>query len=131
MASLDNSGLWLNPPMLNPDDIQLLCQRMYPAFLKSVVTCEQFFPLDIRFGRPSTTDEWEKLRREITTLAKGKVGYRIEWAETNTRRWGRQKFPQRDWFDVCDAAPARGARSAAGARCSPGLTPDLAGTAAD
>ena len=85
--------------MLNPDDIQLLCQRKYPAFLKSVVTCEQFFPLDIRFGRPSTTDEWEKLRREITTLAKGKLGYRIEWAETNTRRWGRQKFPQRVWFE--------------------------------
>src|SRR5436309_330696 len=88
-----------HPPMLNADDIQRLCQRKYPAFLKSVITGERFFPLDIRFGRPSTTDEWEKLRREITALAKGKVGYRIDWAETNTRRWGRQKFPERVWFE--------------------------------
>lgn len=85
--------------MLKPDDIQRLCQRKYPAFLKSVVTGEQFFPLEIRFGRPSTTGEWETLQREISALAKGNLGYRIEWAETNTRRWGRQKFPERVWFE--------------------------------
>jgi len=85
--------------MLSPDDIQRLCQRKYPAFLRAVVTGEQFFPVEVRFGRPSTTDEWEKLRGEISALAQGKVGYRIEWAETNTHRWGRQKFPERVWFE--------------------------------
>ena len=86
--------------MLHPDDIQRLCQRKYPAFLKSVVTGAPFFPLEIRFGRPSTSDEWEKLRQETAALAGGRLGYRIEWIETNTRRWGRQKFPERVWFET-------------------------------
>jgi hypothetical protein len=85
--------------MLSPDDIERLCQRKYPAFLRAVVTGQPFFPLEIRFGRPSTTEEWEKLRCEISSLAKGNLGYRVEWTETNTRRWGRQKFPDRVWFE--------------------------------
>jgi hypothetical protein len=85
--------------MLHPDDIARLCQRKYVAFLKSLVTGAPFFPLEIRFGRPSTTEEWETLRREINALAEGNLGYRIEWMETNTRRWGRQKFPERVWFE--------------------------------
>lgn len=85
--------------MLNPDDIQRLCQRKYPAFLKSIVTGEPFFPVDIRFGRPSTSDDWNKLQREISALANGNLGYRIEWSEANTRKWGRQKFPERVWFE--------------------------------
>ncbi len=85
--------------MLHPDDIARLCQRKYAAFLKSIVTGEPFFPLEICFGRPSTTEEWETLRREINALTEGDLGYRIEWTETNTRRWGRQKFPERVWFE--------------------------------
>jgi hypothetical protein len=88
--------------MLSPDEIQRLCERKYPAFLSSLVSGERFFPLEIRFGRPSTTDEWEKLRGDISTLARANIGYRIEWAETNTRRWGRQKFPTRVWFECED-----------------------------
>jgi len=85
--------------MLHPDDIARLCLRKYPGFLASVAAGEGFFPLEIRFGRPSTTAEWEALRIEIGALAAGDLGYCIEWAETNTRRWGRQKFPQRVWFE--------------------------------
>lgn len=85
--------------MLSPDDIARLCGRRYPLFLASIVTGTPFFPLEIRFGRPATTNEWETLRREITALAGRHLGYRIEWAETNTRRWGRQRFPQRVWFE--------------------------------
>ena len=85
--------------MLHPDDISRLCQRKYTAFLKSVATGEPFFPLNIRFGRPSSTAEWDRLQTEITALAESSLGYRIEWGETNTRRWGRQKFPERVWFE--------------------------------
>src|SRR5262249_42295755 len=91
--------LFALPFMLRPDDIARLCQRKYPAFLKSVVTGDAFFPLEIRFGRPSTTEEWNTLRREITALAQANLGYRVKWDETNTRRWGRQKFPRRVWFE--------------------------------
>ena len=60
--------------MLHPDDIARLCQRKYPAFLKSFVTGEAFFPLEIRFGRASPTEEWDTLRREITALADANLG---------------------------------------------------------
>jgi hypothetical protein len=86
--------------MLSSVDIQRLCQRKFPAFLKALVTGEQFFPLDVRFGRPSTTDEFEKLRAEIASLTTDAHGYRIEWSEKNTRKWGRQKLPERVWFET-------------------------------
>lgn len=85
--------------MLSPDDIRRLCERKYPAFLRSEVTGEPFFPLRIRFGRPSSTDEWEKLQSEITALAQAGLGYEIEWIETNTRRWGTQRLPDRVYFE--------------------------------
>lgn len=85
--------------MLSPNDIQRLCRRKYPAFLKAVVTGAHFFPLKIRFGRPSTAEEWDKLRTEVAALAKGQLGYRIQWTETRTRRWGLQRLPERVWFE--------------------------------
>ena len=84
--------------MLSPDDIRLKCERKYVAFLRSIVANESFFPLDIRFGRPSSTAEWETLTAEITALSQGNPHYSIDWEETNTRRWGRQKLPVRVWF---------------------------------
>ena len=85
--------------MLSPDDIRTLCARKYPAFLRSVVTGEPFFPLKVPFGRPNTGEEWRKLDAEITALAQGTLGYRIEWEHINTRLYGRQQLPQRVWFD--------------------------------
>ncbi len=84
--------------MLNPDDIRSLCQRKYPAFLRSIVVGGQFFPLKIPFGRPSPTEAWSKLSAEITALVQADLGYTIDWAEVNTLRWGRQQLPQRVWF---------------------------------
>jgi len=84
--------------MLSPDDIRLKCERKYVAFLRSITTNEPFFPLDIRFGRPSRTDEWETLTAEITALSQRTPDYSIDWEEVNTRRWGRQKLPVRVWF---------------------------------
>ncbi len=85
--------------MLHPDEIRRLCLRKYPAFLRAIIMEKGFFPLEIPFGQPSTTDEWEKLRRDIRTLAQDDIGYRIEWSEINTRRWGKQKLPRRVWFE--------------------------------
>ena len=85
--------------MLSPDDIRVLCARKYPAFLRSVVTGEPFFPLKVPFGRPTSSTEWSKLNAEITALAQSNLGYRIEWEHINTRLYGRQQLPQRVWFD--------------------------------
>ena len=85
--------------MLSPSDIRALCQRKYPAFLRSLLTKEPFFPLKVPFGRPTSSEQWEKLQTEITTLANASLGYRIEWQDVNTRLYGRQRLPQRVWFD--------------------------------
>jgi hypothetical protein len=85
--------------MLSPDDIRAMGIRRYPSYLRALVMAEAFFPLKIPFGRPSTSDEWPRLQKEITALATGTVGYRIEWTTVNTRRWGEQRMPERVWFD--------------------------------
>lgn len=84
--------------MLSQDDIRQLCERKYRAFLRSVITDEAFFPLDVRFGRPSPTADWDILVREIKALSDGPPRYTIDWEEVNTRRWGRQRLPVRVWF---------------------------------
>lgn len=87
--------------MLSPDDIRTACRKKYPAFLRALVTGETFFPLEIRFGRPSTTAAWTTLQSEISALAlaQSDFGYRIDWTEINTRQWGRQRLPERVWFE--------------------------------
>lgn len=85
--------------MLSPDDIRGACQRKYPAFLRAAITGEAFFPLEIRFGRPSTTAAWQTLQTEISALAQPGAGYRIDWTDVNTRQWGRQRLPERVWFE--------------------------------
>lgn len=85
--------------MLSPDDIRAMGLRKYPSYLRALALGEEFFPLKIPFGRPSASDEWPKLQKEIMALARATVGYRIEWTQVNTRRWGEQQIPQRVWFD--------------------------------
>lgn len=86
--------------MLTPEDIQGMAIRKYPDYLRSLVTGENLFPLRIRFGKPDTTDDFAKLKEEITQLANGNFGYTVEWEEKNTRRWGLQKLPVQVRFDT-------------------------------
>ena len=86
--------------MLTPEEIQRMAERKYPEFLRSLVVNENLFPLRVRFGRPNATDDFAKLKNEITQLASGNFGYTIEWEERNTRRWGQQKIPLQVRFDV-------------------------------
>ena len=88
--------------MLTPAEIQGMAERKYPAFLQSLVTGESIFPMRIRFGIPSTTDDFAKLQQEVTTLAAGNFGYSIEWEEKNTRKHGVQKLPSQVRFDSED-----------------------------
>lgn len=67
----------------------------YPDFLRSIVNGTTFFPLPVRFGKPSPTEDFNKLRREINALTEANLGCNIEWTEVNSRRWGKQRFPQR------------------------------------
>ena len=84
--------------MLAPEDIRRHAQARYADFLRSVVNGNSFFPLPVRFGKPSTTEDFDKLRTEINALTKANLGCRIGWTEINTRRWGRQRLPERVEF---------------------------------
>jgi hypothetical protein len=85
-------------PMLSPEDICRRALSRYPDFLRSIVNGSPFFPLPIRFGKPSATEDFEKLRSEITALTKANLGCHIEWTEVNSRRWGKQQLPERVEF---------------------------------
>src|SRR6267378_1199453 len=86
--------------MLSPTEIQSMTERKYFAYLQSLVTKEVFFPIRIRFGMPSTTDEFATLQKEVTALATGNFGYTIEWEVKNTRKYGTQKLPSQVRFDT-------------------------------
>jgi len=87
--------------VLSPSDIRELCLRKYPEFLRSIVDGAAFFPLPIRFGKPSTADGFAKLKEEVGALANTAVGYRIEWREVRSPKIavGRQRLPERVWFE--------------------------------
>jgi hypothetical protein len=90
---------WLQlHPMLSPEDIRRRALASYVDFLRSVVNGSLFFPLQVRFGKPSATEDFDKLRGEITALAKAKLDCQIEWTEVNSRRWGKQRLPERVGF---------------------------------
>lgn len=88
--------------VLGPADIRELCLRKYPEFLRSVVDGIAFFPLPIRFGKPSTADGFAKLKEEVGALTNAAVGYRIEWREVRSPKIavGRQRLPERVWFET-------------------------------
>jgi hypothetical protein len=84
--------------MLSPEDIRRRALTCYADFLRSIATGSVFFPLPIRFGKPSATEDFNKLRNEITALTKANLGCHIEWMEVNSRRWGKQRLPERVEF---------------------------------
>jgi hypothetical protein len=96
--------------MYGPADIVQRARRSYPAYLRSLVTGQAFFPLDIPFGKTSIRDmDFETLQREFAALKAARIGFTVEWSERIDRRWGRQQFPARIYF-----AEAHGYLSAIG-----------------
>jgi hypothetical protein len=88
--------------MLNPKEIQGMAERKYPSYLQSLVTGESILPIRIRFGVPSTSEDFAKLQQEVTALSVGNFGYTIEWEEKKTRKHGTQKLPSQVRFDTED-----------------------------
>lgn len=85
--------------MLSPEQIRDFCRRRYPDFLRSLVTGDNFFPLDVRFGRVKPSDNFTTLNREIKALTEADLGYHVEWADRKFRLLGEQKIPSRVWFE--------------------------------
>ncbi len=87
--------------MMTPDDIREWAGKRHSEYLRAMAAGENFFPKEVRFGRPSPTEDFGRLKAGCDALVAGaqRVGYQIEWEERNTARWGRQRFPSRVWFE--------------------------------
>jgi len=91
------------PPrtMLTAEQIQAKARNKFPRFLRSLVTSEVFFPLPVRFGKPSPTAHLNDLTRDFTALrlASAALGFRVVWEPRKTIRWHTQDFPETAFYD--------------------------------
>jgi hypothetical protein len=73
-------------------------ENKYPDFLRSIIRGEPFVPIQLRGGKqkPATTDELHKsvkLFRQHERREE-KPGWTIEWKPWNTKKFGRQIWPE-------------------------------------
>ena len=85
--------------MLSAAQVKAFAERKWPELLRADVAGQSVFPLNVRLGRPPTTGDFSEIRGEAATLASQAKGWRIEWDEVQTRKWGRQRWPARIVFD--------------------------------
>lgn len=85
--------------MRTPPEIREFCERRYIDLLQAIIENRSIFPLEIRFGKTRRPNDFESLRKQVTALANSGLNFSIDWTEVNTRRWGRQRLPERIWFD--------------------------------
>lgn len=84
--------------MIDPTQIQQKANSRYLLFLRSFLTQENFFPLELSIG--SFPKDYLSLRTEVTQLIdKSKqslgYGYNLELKSCKTRRHGQQSLPKR------------------------------------
>ena len=88
--------------MINPADIHKKALRKYPEFLRSLISNETIFPLEIRSNKnPSKNlQAFSKELSELIKYSKEKKGYGycIEFQRKNTRSNSTQDLPKRILF---------------------------------
>ena len=85
--------------MLSAAQVIAAAERKWPELLRAEAAHEELFPLHVRLGRPPTTGDFDRIRRDAAALDRAANGWRIEWEEVQTRKWGRQRWPARIVFD--------------------------------
>jgi hypothetical protein len=93
--------------MITALEIKKQAERWYGEFLAASVSGGNFFPRDIRFGKiraSGTLEDFQKIREWLEDLKacskeKSGYGYTIEFLERKDKRIGRQRFPNRIYFN--------------------------------
>jgi hypothetical protein len=94
--------------MIRPEDIRRKAENLYPAYLKAWLEGEEsFFPRIIPAHR---VPDPANLAAGIDTLRRLRdgskevrgFGYTVLWREVNSRRFGRNQFPDRILFETAD-----------------------------
>jgi len=82
--------------MLTETEIQTKALRKYSEFLRALVAGGNFFPLAIRFGKPKPTAHFDQLQKDFAALrdSEKRLGFKVEWCERTTNKWGKQSFPE-------------------------------------
>ena len=86
--------------MVHPQQVRKWCEKKYPQFLRSLLSGESFFPLEVTVGHPRPKYDHDRLDREVKALAEADLGYHIEWTTRNFRLTGEQRIPGRIWFET-------------------------------
>jgi len=84
--------------MITPEEIQKKAERKYYSFLSSLISGEQFFPLNILGNKKPSDASWQSLSNEIPRLlekSKNKTGsgYQVTLEKVRTQKWGEQDRP--------------------------------------
>ena len=90
--------------MIGPFEIRRKAERLYAEYQKAWLACEPFFPRTLPCNRklaPSLAEAHAavQLLQAGSKSALG-YGYEIEWAERNSRKYGRNNFPERIVFET-------------------------------
>jgi hypothetical protein len=92
--------------MIQPDDIRRKAENLYGDFLQAWLRGdESFFPRVIRAQKTPDSDSVAEAISSICRLRDGAkevlgYGYTVEWREVNSRKFGRNKFPDRILFET-------------------------------
>lgn len=92
--------------MIQPDDIRRKAGNLYVSFLQAWMAGDDtFFPRTIPADRTSSPDDLATAIKEIEYLRQGSkevmgYGYAVVWREVNSRKMGRNKFPDRIVFET-------------------------------
>ncbi|MBA3314345.1 MAG: hypothetical protein H0T47_13795 [Planctomycetaceae bacterium] len=91
--------------MIQPEEIRRKAERAYPQVLRAWLDeDESLFPLVIRGCKAPARDDWAAAIQAVHRLQESSkevrgVGYSIDWREVNSRRFGRNRFPDRLFFE--------------------------------
>jgi len=89
--------------MISTDELKRKVEHKYKAYLKTVATGNDFFPLEMSVNKKPSGD-LANLQREIEALiahSKSKIGhgYQLEFKTVQTKKFGTQDLPSRIFFD--------------------------------
>ena len=90
--------------MIQPDDIRRKAANLYSTFLDAWLRGELFFPKSIR-GSKQPDEDLGPAVTSVQRLRAGSketvgYGYVVEWTEINSRKYGRNLFPERIVFQT-------------------------------
>jgi hypothetical protein len=93
--------------VVQPEDIHRKAENLYDDFVKAWLDGDEFFPYAIPSRRmpgdeslAEASSAMQRLREE--SKERRGFGYSIEWQEINSRRFGRNLFPAKIYFDTRD-----------------------------